>query len=523
MVLEFGGGSGEIRRGARMKIIHNIALRLDENESLAFDRAVKLSGLKARDIRAMHIAKRSVDARKKNDIKLVYSVRIEEKSDKPIVREFPQIKSAQRPVVVGFGPAGMFCALRLARHGLKPLVLERGSDVQTRARKTAAYWAGGALDPECNVQFGEGGAGTFSDGKLTTLIGDPLCEEVLADFAAFGAPREILWEAKPHIGTDNLPRVVRNLREEILRLGGEIRFDTRAEDFEIAGGALVALRANGERIEVSELVLAVGHSARDTYRTLLAKGVAAQAKAFSAGVRIEHLAENINRAQYGEAWRHPKLGAADYKLSFRNESGDSAYTFCMCPGGSVVASSSEPDGIVTNGMSEFARDGINSNSALLVGVSFATPEEGIEFQRKLERGAFLLGEGRAPCQRVGDFLAERNSAEFGEVRPTYLPGVALRDLNGLLGTRISGVLREAIPALDRKLRGFAHPDSLLTAPETRSSSPLRFVRGENGESLNVAGLFPCGEGCGYAGGIMSAAVDGLRAADAVIRKIRSKT
>ena len=505
-----------------MKLIHNIALKLDEDESLALTRAAERSGFRPDRIRAMRIVRRSVDARKKNDIRLVYSVRIEEPSDRPVPREYPQISSAVRPVVVGFGPAGMFCALRLARHGLRPLVFERGSEIGTRTEKVRRYWEGGALDPDCNVQFGEGGAGTFSDGKLTTLIGDPRREEVLADFAGFGAPESILWEAKPHIGTDNLPRVVRNLREEIRRLGGEILFDTAAEDFEIRGGVLQAVRAGGVRYEVTHLALAIGHSARDTYRLLLGKGLAAQAKPFSAGARIEHLAEEINRSQYGAAYRHPKLGAADYKLSFRDETGAGAYTFCMCPGGVVVASSSEPDAIVTNGMSEFQRDGINSNSALLVDVSFSTPEEGIAFQRGLERAAYRLGGGRAPCQRVGDFLAGHASAAFGSVLPSYLPGVSLCDLGGLFDERIAGVLKRALPAMDRKLRGFAHPDALLTAPETRSSSPLRFLRDENFCSLNAAGLYPCGEGCGYAGGIMSAAVDGLRVAEAIVRDISGK-
>ena len=498
-----------------MKIVSGISLRLDEDENRALERAAAESGLHPEKIRALRVVKRSVDARRKNDLRLVYSVRIEEVSDRPPVREFEQIRTSERPVVAGFGPAGMFCALRLARYGLRPLVLERGSEVETRTRRVKDYWAGGALDPDCNVQFGEGGAGAFSDGKLTTLIGDPLCEEVLRDFAAFGAPEEILWNAKPHVGTDNLPRVLKNLRAEILRLGGEIRFDAKAEDFLIENGALRALKVKGETLETRHLALAVGHSARDTYRVLLGKGISAQAKAFSVGVRIEHLAEKINRAQYGDAYKHPKLGAADYKLVFHDGTGDSAYTFCMCPGGVVVASSSEADGIVTNGMSAFARDGINSNSALLVGVNFDTPEAGIRFQRDLERAAFLLGNGVAPCQRAGDFLAGKPSKTFGEVRPTYAPSVTFCDLSAFFDARISGILKRALPALDRKLHGFAHPDALLTAPETRTSSPLRFLRNERYESPSAAGLYPCGEGCGFAGGIISAAVDGIRVADAI--------
>lgn len=508
-----------------MKLVAGVRLGLDEPLKRAFERAVKKSGLRPREVSRCLLAKRSVDARDKGDVHFVCSVRIEQPGDAPPTpRDYKQVRAAERPVVVGFGPAGMFCALDLARHGLRPLVLERGSRVEERRRKVEASFAGAPVDPACNVQFGEGGAGTFSDGKLTTLIGDPLCEEVLADFADFGAPAEIRWQAKPHIGTDRLPEVVRRLREEIVRLGGEICFDTQATDFSYENGRLTAVIAGETVLETDTCVLAIGHSARDTYRTLLAQKVLVQPKAFSLGVRIEHLREDVDRAQYGKFAGHPALGAADYKLVYHDEQGNSAYTFCMCPGGSVVASSSEPDAVVTNGMSAFARDGVNSNSAVLVGVeACATPEQGIALQRELERRAFLLGNGRAPCQRVEDFLRGRPTAAFGRVQPTYRPGVTPSALSGLFGERVEKTLRGALLAWDRRMRGFAADDALLTAPETRSSAPLRILRNESYMSPSLRGLYPCGEGCGYAGGIMSAAVDGLRVSRAIVRRLTART
>lgn len=423
-----------------------------------------------------------------------------------------------RPVVAGLGPAGLFCAYLLARYGYRPIVLERGGAIEDRDRAVQRYWSGGQLDPNCNIQFGEGGAGAYSDGKLTTRINDPLCETVLRVLRENGAPDEILTQAKPHIGTDLLKQVVGTMRRAVETAGGEVHFRTCLTGLVQKNGVLAAVQADGQVFACERAVLAVGHSTRDTFEMLYSSGIALEPKAFSVGVRIEHTQESIDRALYGSLAGHPALPPAEYTLSYR-EGGRACYSFCMCPGGVVVAAASEAGGVVTNGMSCHARDGRNANAALAVSVQpedFAdgTPLGGIAFQRGLERAAFAAAGscGKAPCQTVGDFLRGVPSARFGAVEPTYTAGVVCGDLTPLLPSFVTDLLRRSLPIFGRKIRCFDAADALLTAPETRTSSPVRVLRGEDRMSLTVPGLLPCGEGAGYAGGIMSAAVDGLRAA-----------
>ncbi len=481
------------------------------------------------------IFKRSLDARKKHDIHYVYTVDVEFKNPKQIkgvhiLSEekyiFPKgIKKELPPVIVGSGPAGLMCALMLAEAGFKPILIEQGSDADTRKKIVNEFWERGKLNPLTNVQFGEGGAGTFSDGKLNTGIKNIRCRRVLEEFVRFGAPERILYEAKPHVGTDYLINVVKGIRNRIIQCGGEVRFNNRLIDIIIDNGRVQGVKIHSPEgeyiIKTNHLALCIGHSAFDTFKKLKDHGVEMSKKAFSVGVRIEHKQEMINKAQYGDCWE--LLENADYKLSVHLPDGRGVYTFCMCPGGYVVNSASEEGRIVTNGMSYSDRDGENANSAVLVSV---LPEDipgddvlgGFYLQKDIEEKAFILGGGdySAPCQCVGDFLKGNASSGGGRVLPTIKPGVTYCDISDVFPEFVVRSLREALPELDKKLKGFSDEDSLLTAPETRSSSPVRIVRNsESLESLSVKGLYPAGEGAGYAGGIMSAAVDGIRCAEAI--------
>lgn len=499
------------------------------------------------DLLNYRIYKESVDARKAEMIYFVYTVDAQVVSEAKVLARLRKDKDISvspeldyqyvqtgdeplkhRPVVIGTGPAGLFSGLLLAQMGYRPLLLERGGDVDERTAAVEGFWRGEELNLHSNVQFGEGGAGTFSDGKLTTLIKDKRGRKVLEELVLAGAPDEIIYSHKPHLGTDKLKGIVKTLRKTIEQLGGEVRFHSLVSEVCINEGKVTGiLLDNGEFIPAELVVLAIGHSARDTFAMLYEQGVSMSAKPFSIGVRIEHPQELINRSQYGRFAGHPNLGAAEYKLVYHAPSGRSAYTFCMCPGGEVVAAASEAGCVCTNGMSEYARAAENANAALLVGVD---PEDfgedhplaGIEFQRRWERKAYELG-GRtysAPAQRVGDFLEGRPSESLGSITPSYRRKVIPSDLRKTLPDYVVDTMQQAIRDFDRKLKGFAHPDALLTGVETRSSSPVRITRNDDFVSENVDGLYPCGEGAGYAGGIVSAAVDGVRVAEAIASRYR---
>ena len=515
-----------------MPLLDNIKLspRSDTPESLRKAAAKKL-GLPKDQLGDIRIVRRSIDARRKDAVTLIYSIEYTMRPDRlsEFIRPRPVPVTnppAVRPVVVGSGPAGMFCALTLAEAGLSPIVLERGRPVEERTRIVENYFSGGQLDCECNVQFGEGGAGTFSDGKLTTGIKDSRIGTVNAALVEFGAPPEIAYSAKPHIGTDRLRNVVVNIRRRIEELGGEYRFSSRLSDIIITNGEVSTVEvstAGGDRyqLECQTIVLATGHSARDTFEMLYRRGFTMEAKPFSVGARIEHPQPLIDRAQYGAFAGLPAMGAADYKLSARTPDGRGVYTFCMCPGGHVVAAASEPDSIVTNGMSYYARNAANANSAVLVGVTPADygsdhPLAGVEFQRRIERSAWeYTRSSAAPAQLLGDLLAGKASSGHGSVVPSHRPGVMFGEIGCCLPRFVTDAIAFGCREFDRKLKGFCLPDAVLTAPESRSSSPVRILRGDDLQS-SVRGVYPCGEGAGYAGGIMSAAVDGLRCAERII-------
>lgn len=508
-----------------IRTLSDIKLAIGKDEKELFLLAQKKLGKKPQ---YFEIKKKSLDARDKNNIRFVYTIAFSaEKQNEPapVLERLPAYKCPkERVVVAGSGPAGLFCALRLIQRGIIPIVVERGAPVDERAKVIDSFCRTGTLDTQTNVQFGEGGAGTFSDGKLNTQTHSPLNSEVLKTFVKFGAPAEIAWLNKPHIGSDNLKKVVKNMREYILANGGEVRFHTRLADIAVTDGKLTSVTlvdkdGAREQLPVSALVLAVGHSARDTFEMLLSRGVTVSQKEFSVGVRIEHLQSDIGFAQYGKSYT--ALPPADYKL-VSHASERSAFTFCMCPGGFVMPATSEEGMVVTNGMSNYARNERNANSALLVQVKkedFRSdhPLAGVEYQRQLERNAYTAGGGnyRAPVQLVGDFLRDKASEGFGEILPTYAVGTAFADMRAVLPSVIAEAMKTAILDMDKRLRGFARPDAVLTGVETRTSSPVRLDRGEDMQAVGVAGLYPCGEGAGYAGGITSSAADGLRVADAV--------
>ena len=503
---------------------------------------LKRLGIADAELLSFRIYKRGVDARKRSNILYTYTLEVEVR-DQAALLNIPQVSIAPdtqyhpvaqapkqpgaRPIVIGMGPAGLFAGLILAQMGFRPLILERGKAVRERTKDTFGLWRQGVLDPESNVQFGEGGAGTFSDGKLYSQIKDPrhLGRKVLEEFVKAGAPEEILYTAKPHIGTFRLVGMVEKMRETIQSLGGEIHFQSRVNDLCITDGQVTGVvLASGETIACTQLVLAVGHSARDTFEMLHQRGVYIEPKPFSIGFRIEHPQSLIDLARYGSS--SDKLGAADYKLVHHASNGRSVYSFCMCPGGTVVAATSETGCVVTNGMSQYSRNERNANSGIVVGITPAdfpagdasNPLAGIAFQRKWERRAYILGGSNycAPGQLLGDFLAGRPSGNLGEVKPSYTPGVHLTDLSSALPDYAIAAIREALPAFAKQLKGFDLPDALLTGVETRTSSPIRIRRNDTDlQSINIRGLYPTGEGAGYAGGILSAAVDGIQVAEAL--------
>lgn len=527
--------------------IERVILSLEESEDRLQEKAAAILGLPPREIQALTILRRAIDARE--EVRLVYTLRVKVKNEEKVLRRCRsrQVSRAEKehyrlpppvhppdipPVVVGAGPGGLFCALALARCGARPILLERGKPVEERAEDVEQFWTTGQLDFQSNVQFGEGGAGAFSDGKLNTGTRDPSHRFILGELVAHGAPESILCDAKPHVGTDYLHRVLASLRRELVSLGCDIRFGHQVTNLVLEEGHLSALEVQGPEgryiLPAREAVLALGNSARDTFEMLHAAGVPMEPKPLAVGVRIEHLQKDIDAVQYKAQAGHPRLGAASYKLSCHLESGRSVFSFCVCPGGTVVAAASEADRAATNGMSLYARDGENINGGLLVSV---TPEDfpgdgplaGIAFQRELEERAYAAGGGGyiAPAQRVGDFLAHRPSTGPGKVTPTYRPGVRWCDLWEVLPPFICEALAQALPLLEQKVHGFAQEDAVLTAVESRSSCPLRILRSEAGESA-VRGLWPCGEGAGYAGGIMSAAADGLKTAEHILEKIRKE-
>ncbi|MBW3696100.1 NAD(P)/FAD-dependent oxidoreductase [Vibrio sp. T187] len=521
-----------------------IKLPLDHEEGAISAAIIKKLGITAEQLLSFNVFKRGYDARKKTKILLIYTLDVEVENEAALLEEFisdPHVKvtpdmeykfvaqapakQTERPVVIGFGPCGLFAGLVLAQMGFNPIIVERGKEVRERTKDTFGFWRKRTLNTESNVQFGEGGAGTFSDGKLYSQVKDPkhYGRKVIEEFVAAGAPEEILYVSKPHIGTFKLVTMIEKMRAKIIELGGEIRFSTRVDDIHMDDGQITGLTlSNGEEIKTRHVVLAVGHSARDTFEMLHDRGVYMEAKPFSVGFRIEHKQSMIDDARFGPNAGNPILGAADYKLVHHCKNGRTVYSFCMCPGGTVVAATSEEGRVVTNGMSQYSRAERNANSAIVVGIDPdrdypGDPLAGIRFQRELETGAYKLGGENydAPAQKIGDFLKGATPSEVGDVKPSFTPGIHLTDISKALPDFAIEAIREAIPAFEKKIKGFSTPDGLLTGVETRTSSPVCIKRGKDFQSINLKGFFPAGEGAGYAGGILSAGIDGIKAAEAL--------
>ncbi|EGR0790257.1 NAD(P)/FAD-dependent oxidoreductase [Vibrio vulnificus] len=525
-----------------------LRLPLDHEEGALLEAITAKLGIPAEQVLSFSMFRRGYDARKKTNIQLIYTLDIEvanqdkllaKFSKDPHVRETPDMEYkyvaqapanlTERPIVIGFGPCGLFAGLVLAQMGFNPIIVERGKEVRERTKDTFGFWRKRTLNPESNVQFGEGGAGTFSDGKLYSQVKDPnfYGRKVITEFVEAGAPEEILYVSKPHIGTFKLVTMIEKMRAKILELGGEIRFSTRVDDIHMEDGQITGVTlSNGEELKSRHVVLAVGHSARDTFEMLHERGVYMEAKPFSVGFRIEHKQSMIDEARFGPNAGNPILGAADYKLVHHCKNGRTVYSFCMCPGGTVVAATSEEGRVVTNGMSQYSRAERNANSAIVVGISPeidypGDPLAGIRFQRELESNAYRLGGENydAPAQKIGDFLKGRDPSALGDVEPSFTPGIKLTDLEKALPPFAIEAIREAIPAFDRKIKGFASDDGLLTGVETRTSSPVCIKRDKEYQSVNLKGFYPAGEGAGYAGGILSAGIDGIKVAEAVARSM----
>lgn len=523
-----------------MIIINNIKLGIDEDISKIKEKIKKKLKIKYDDF-SYEIYRKSIDARKKNNILFVYQVLVDiELSEKRLFKlkdndikiyeeeafEINPIKKfKERPIVVGLGPAGLFCGYMLAKNGYKPIIIERGKDVENRADDIEYFWETGKLNYESNVQFGEGGAGTFSDGKLTSRSNNFRIREILKIFVENGAPEEIMILQKPHIGTDLLREVVKNIREKIISYGGKVHFETKLEDIKIENNKVVGIKTNKGDFKTEDLFLAIGHSARDTFKMILNKGIEIENKAFAVGFRIEHPQILIDKSQYGESFASPKLSAAEYQLTYKSKEGRGVYTFCMCPGGRVISASSFKDELCVNGMSYHARDLENANSAIIANISEKDYGKellsGMYFQEEIEKKAYELGGGKyfAPVQLIKDYINEVPSRKIGKVKPSYKPGYKLTDLNSIYPKNINEAIKEAIINLDKKLNGFSLEDGVLTGVETRSSSPIRILRNkESYESINIKGLYPIGEGAGYSGGIMSSAVDGITAVEKIVEK-----